>query len=276
LVRTHSACIWCWDKPRANSDSHDTPRPGFGRCHHHTPYSILCVRPQEWHPNGSFSRDSRSGVPKLSRFRLLVLWDFVAPRPNLRSGRGLNQTCSSRRELSNAMSHSQSARREQIDSQLLVVGSQTASLTPGPSFAHNLGCRCPNDQCEAILDIYTSRPFQWHQEHPKCEVFWALLLSSKHSGVPEDSKSPTLGVWVSSSHLAKVGLRHYHSFNIWSFLMISLSTKALNVFLNNNLFCICASRRNPRLVNVVINKSHEIMGLSMWGNVGSRGSNVWD
>jgi len=29
---------------------------------------------------------------------------------------------------------------------------------------------------------------------PLCEVFWALLLSSKHSGVPEDSKSPTLEV----------------------------------------------------------------------------------
>jgi hypothetical protein len=63
LVITHSACLWCWDKPRANSDSHDTPRPGLGRCHHHTPYSILCVRPREWHPNGSFSRDSQSGVP---------------------------------------------------------------------------------------------------------------------------------------------------------------------------------------------------------------------
>ncbi len=41
----------------------------------------------------------------------------------------------------------------------------------------------------------------------QCEVFWALLSNSKHSGVPEGSKSPTLGVWVSSSHLAKVGLR---------------------------------------------------------------------
>ncbi len=29
---------------------------------------------------------------------------------------------------------------------------------------------------------------------PQCEVFWALLSSSKHSGVPEDSKFPTLGV----------------------------------------------------------------------------------
>jgi hypothetical protein len=148
--------------PRANSDSHDTPQPGLGRCHHHTPYSILCIRPWEWHPNGSFPRDSQSGVLKLSRFGLPGLWDFVAPRPDLGSGRGLNQTCSPRRELSNAMSHSRSARQEQVDTRLLVVGSQTGSLTPGPSFAHNLGCICPNGSCEAILDIYTSRPFQWH------------------------------------------------------------------------------------------------------------------
>jgi hypothetical protein len=96
------------------------------------------------------------GVPRL--------WDFIAPRPDLGSGRGLNQSCSPQRELSNAMSHSQSARREQVDSRLLAVGSQIASLTLGPSFAHNLGLRCPNDQCEAIFDIYVSRPFQWHQE----------------------------------------------------------------------------------------------------------------
>jgi hypothetical protein len=92
-------------------------------------------------------------------FGLPGLWDIIASRPNLRLGRGLNQTCSPPRELFNAMLHSPNARREQVDSRLLVVGSQTASLTPGPSFAHNLGCRCPNDQCEAISDIYTSRPF---------------------------------------------------------------------------------------------------------------------
>jgi hypothetical protein len=34
-----------------------------------------------------------------------------------------------------------------------MVGSQTANLTPDPSFAHNLGCRCPNGQCDAIFDI---------------------------------------------------------------------------------------------------------------------------
>jgi hypothetical protein len=108
------------------------------------------------------------------------LWDFIAPRPDLRSGRGLNQSCSPRKELSNAMSHSRSARREQVDSRFLVVGSQTTNLTPGPSFAHNLGCRCPNDQCEAIFDIYVSRTFQWHQERLNARCFgpcyWALNI----------------------------------------------------------------------------------------------------
>jgi hypothetical protein len=43
--------------------------------------------------------------------------------------------------------------REEVNSRLLVVGSQIANLIPGPSFAHNLGCRCPNGQHEAIFDI---------------------------------------------------------------------------------------------------------------------------
>jgi hypothetical protein len=41
---------------------------------------------------------------------------------------------------------------------------------------------------------------------PQCEVFWSLLSNSKHSGVPEDSKSPTLGVGVSSSHFTQSGV----------------------------------------------------------------------
>jgi hypothetical protein len=80
-----------------------------------------------------------------------------------------------------------------------MVRSQIASLTPGPSFAHNLGCRCPNDQCEGILDIYTSRPFQWHQKHPNARCFGLCCrtLNEKYS------KSPTLGVGISSSHFTQ-------------------------------------------------------------------------
>jgi hypothetical protein len=81
------------------------------------------------------------------------LWELISPDFQVRLERGLNQCCSSPRELSNSMSHSRFRRWEEVDSQLLVFGSQTGSLTPGPSFAHNLGCRCPNGQCEASLDI---------------------------------------------------------------------------------------------------------------------------
>jgi len=131
----------------------DSPRPRLGGSHHLPPYSILCSSPPRLHPNGLFFQDSQMGVLKLSRVRVLGLWTAIFLRPELRSGRVLNQSCSSHRELFNAMSHSFRRCREEVDSQLLVVGSQTGSLTPGPSFTHNLGCRCPNGQCEAILDI---------------------------------------------------------------------------------------------------------------------------
>jgi len=61
--------------------------------------------------------------------------------------------------------HSTYTHRNQVDSRLLVVGSQIAILTPDPSFAYNLCYKCPNGSCEAILDIYTPRPFQRYKEH---------------------------------------------------------------------------------------------------------------
>jgi len=88
------------------------------------------------------------------------LWELITPDCKLGSRRGLNQTCSPRRDLSNDASQFQFGLREEVDSRLLVVGSQTASLTPDPSFAHNLGDRCPNGQCEGIFDVYASRTFQ--------------------------------------------------------------------------------------------------------------------
>jgi hypothetical protein len=162
-IQNHSAPFWVLGQATSDLDSLDSPRPGLGGSHHLPPYSILCSSARRLHPNGSFSRDFQGGVPKLSWFGLSRLWASITSRSKLGSGRGLTQSCSSRGELSNAMSHSFCKRQEEVDSRLLVVGSQTASLTPGPSFAHNLGCRCPNGSCEAILDIYTSRPFQWYK-----------------------------------------------------------------------------------------------------------------
>jgi hypothetical protein len=70
-------------KPRATLDSLDSPRPGLGRSHHLPPYSILCITPREPHPNGTFSRDSQGGVPKLSRVELPGLWTLISPGSNL-------------------------------------------------------------------------------------------------------------------------------------------------------------------------------------------------
>jgi hypothetical protein len=171
-------------------------------CHHHTPYSILCDTSRHPRPNVTFSRDSRVGVPKIVPGGVLGLWELITPDCEVWSRRGLNKTCSPRRDLSNDVSYSQFGGREEVDSRLLVVGSQTGSLTPGPSFAHNLGYRCSNDQCEAIFYIYASRPFQWHQENlnarccgPCC---WALnIRESRRTPNPHFFQvlgfTPTLG-----------------------------------------------------------------------------------
>ncbi len=136
--------------------------------------------------------------------------------------RGLNQSCSPLRDLFNAMSHSQLGGREEVDSRLLVVGSQTANLTPGPSFAHNLGCRYPNGQCEAIFDIYVSRPFQWHQEHPNARCFGPCCRALN---IRESQRTPCPQLWecwASPPHLAKVGLRHPSSLSYTYFTIFFL------------------------------------------------------
>jgi len=208
LVITHSALIWCWDKLRATSDSLDSPWPGLEGSHHLPPYSILCVTLREPHPNGTFSRDSQGGVLKLSRVGLPRLWELISPGSDLRLEWGLNQSCSSPRELFSALLHSFCRRREEVDSQILVVGSQTASLIPDPSFAHNLGYRCPNGSCEAILDIYTSRTFQWYKKHLNARCFSFCYRTLK---LREYQRTPNSHFWECESHphtLSKMGLRH--------------------------------------------------------------------
>ncbi len=87
-----------------------------------------------------------------------------------------------------------------------MVGSQIANLTPGPSFAHNLGCRCPNGQLRGQFRHLHFKTFPMAPRTPQCEVFWPFKSSSEFSGVPEDSKFPLLGVWASPSHLAQSGV----------------------------------------------------------------------
>jgi hypothetical protein len=166
--------------------------------------------------HGTPEMESRS-CPETVPVGVPGLWDFRAPRSSLRSERGLNQSCSPQKELSNAVLHSWSARREQVDSRLLVVGSQTANLTPGPSFAHNLGFRCPNDQCEAIFDIYVLRPFQWHQERLNARCFGPCcralnIRESRRTPNPQPFQvlgfTPTLGQSGVATFRVSLGLNY--------------------------------------------------------------------
>jgi hypothetical protein len=99
------------------------------------------------------------GVLKSPRPGVLQLCETITSGLNLWLGRGLNQSCSPRWELSNGMSHTTYTQGNRVDSRLPVVGSQIANLTPDLSFGHNLCCRCPNGSCELILDIYNSIAF---------------------------------------------------------------------------------------------------------------------
>ncbi len=190
-----------------NTDSLDSPQPKLGGSHHLPPYSILCVAPPHPHPNGFYSLDSQGGVPGLSQFGLPELWEVTTPSLDLGLERDLKQTCSSPQELSNGLSHSFCTPWGRVDSQLFVIGSQTVSLTPGPSFDHNSCCRCLNGPCEAIFDIYTLRPFQRYKGHLKARCFDLCHRALKSQ---ESRRTPSSHFQECESHphtCLKVGLR---------------------------------------------------------------------
>jgi len=155
--------LWCWDKPWALQ----TTRLTTAQTQEYTTTILPTVYSVT--PCGGYIQMAQiPGIPEMESRNcpeivpggVPGLWKLITPDCEIGSRRGLNQTCSPRRDLSNDVSHSKFRLREEVDSRLLMIGSQIASLTPDPSFAHNLGDRCPNAQCEGIFDIYASRPFQ--------------------------------------------------------------------------------------------------------------------
>jgi hypothetical protein len=149
-------------------------------------------------------RDSRVGVPKSRPTGLLGLWSPITRRANVESKYGLKQSRSSRQELSNGMWHVVCSQVFWVDSWLFLVGNQTGNLTPGPSFGHNLCFRCPNEQCEPILDIYVPRAFQWYKERHNPLSFDPSNRSLKFresTGTPSPKVGVALGVWgLTPSH----------------------------------------------------------------------------
>jgi len=182
----------------SNTDTQDSPRPKLGGSHHLPPYNIFYTSPRGPHPNGFLSRDSQMGVPKSPKLGLPRLWSPIALQVNLGSKCGMKKSCSSRQELSNGMSHAIWKQVNQVDSWLLVVESQTGSLTPSSSFCHNLCFRCLNEQYEPILTIYVPKAFQWYKERHKPLNFdpWNRSLKFWESTrIPSPKVGVALGVW---------------------------------------------------------------------------------
>jgi hypothetical protein len=116
------------------------------------------------------------------------------------------------------VSHSICTHQDWVDSRLFVVGSQTASLTLGPSFDHNLCCRCSNGPCEAIFDIYTSSPFQQYKDYFKERCF---DLYNRALKLRESRRTPSSHFWECEYHphtCLKVGLWHMQSTIIYPWL----------------------------------------------------------
>jgi len=179
-------------------DTQDSPWPGLGGNHHLPTYSILCNSPRGPHPNGFLAGDSQVGVPKSPRLRLMWLWGAITLRANIGWSWGLKQSCSPCRELSNDMFHTIWRQVNRVNSWLFLVRSQIGNLTPDPSFGHNLCFRCPNEQCEPILNIYVPRVLQWYKERHKPLSFdpWNCSLKFlEFIGTPSPKVGVALGVW---------------------------------------------------------------------------------
>jgi hypothetical protein len=108
--------------------------PDSGVCHHHTPPIVYSVTPR----GGYIQMAQIHGTPKLESRNcpeivpggVPGLWELITPDCKLGSQRVLNRNCSPRRDLSKSVSHSQFGLREEVDSRLLVVGSQTGNSRP--------------------------------------------------------------------------------------------------------------------------------------------------
>ncbi len=111
----------------------------------------------------------------------------------------LKKICNLCWELSNSMSYATRTQGNWGNSQLLVVGSQIANLTPDPSFGRNLCFKCPNGSREPTLDIYVIRSFQWYKEHfnPMGFVPCHRSLKIQESiGTSTPKMGAHLGMWV--------------------------------------------------------------------------------
>ncbi len=199
---------------------------------HLPPYSILCIFPRHLHPNGFLSQDSQGGVPKLSRFRFPRLCEIITLCSKLWLKWGLKQTCNSPWELSNGVLHSTCTHQGRVNSQLLVAGSQTARLTSGLSFCHNLCCRFQM----AHASPFSTSTFRYLSNDIKNTPMWGVvtLAIELWNFRSSKSKSPFRECECHPHTLPKVGLQHWtnkeHVLLILYLPQVTASTKHLSIW----------------------------------------------
>jgi hypothetical protein len=158
----------------------------------------MCLRARGPHPNDFLSWDSQVGVPKFPKLGLSQLWRPINLLVDLWLKWGLKKSCSPCWELFNGMLHDTCTQGIQGDFWILVVGSQIANLTPGPSFGHKLCFRCPNGSCESISIIYVPRALEWYNKilYPLgFDPYNFPLKIQKSIGTPTPKMGVHLGVW---------------------------------------------------------------------------------
>jgi len=155
-------------------------------------------------------------------------------------------------------------------------------LTPGPSFDHNLCYKCPNGSCKAILDIYTSRPFQRYKERFNARCFDpcnCTLSFWESQRTPESRRTPKshfrecewrphtslkvglrqVGIiWFSTSILVELGIVEtpIHGLTIYSFQILYGSTLVqLITFCDENPISILGNLSIHMLVSFFVNNS---------------------
>jgi hypothetical protein len=139
------------------------------------------------------------------------LWELITLDCKVWSRRGLNQTCSPRRDLSNDVSHFQFGGREEVDSRLLVVESQMLVWLPAflLPITWAIDVQMTNARPFSISTLQDL--FQWHQEHLNARCFGPCCRTLN---IWESRRTPNPQLWkcwVSPPHLAKVGLRQLGS-----------------------------------------------------------------
>jgi hypothetical protein len=72
---------------------------------------------------------------------------------------------------------------------------------------------------------------------PQCEVFWALLLNPKHSGVSEDSKSPTLEVLGFTPTLGQSGVAT-QTLELTKYIRLLIVLECLLILMHVNMLII--------------------------------------